>query len=123
MKKIPFDQRLSSVAQAGLNELASSVVQPGLLFCVQRLTVENETSSYASFRVLKAGGGMEIPVIEQQNPLAGTLYWYDEPFYLVPTQRLVFRLAGCTAGDRLVATFSGWWAWVGQRLEFEGEAR
>lgn len=123
MKKIPFDHRLSTVAQAGLNELASSVVQPGLLFCVQRLSVENETSSYTSFRVIKAGGGMEIPVIEQQNPLAATLYWYDEPFYLVPGQRLVFRLAGCTAGDRLVATFSGWWARVGPGLEFDGEVR
>lgn len=107
-KKQPFDRVLNLAASAGSNDLRTERVDPGWLLCVQRVAVENETSAYTDLRILKAGHGQEVLLVEQDSPAAATLYWTDEPFYLTTGQYLVCRLTGCSADDVLAAYVSGW---------------
>jgi hypothetical protein len=103
-----FDDILSVDAVAGSNDLESERVESGWEWCVQHLAVENETSNFTDFRVLKERAGSEYLLEEQDSPLADVLYWSGEEYYLSDGQRLVVRFTGCTAGDRLRVYLSGW---------------
>lgn len=108
-KKYPFDLVHTKAAAAGSNDVEMDQVGSGLLYCVQRIIVENETHGSEDVRILKAGAGSEIPVAEKDTLAAATLFVVDEPFYLHEEQRLVARFTDCQADDRLVMYLLGWY--------------
>lgn len=112
-KKQPFDLELTLDAADGANDLRMDRVPVGFLFCIQHVTVENETTAYTNLRLIKARPGREFPLEEQDSPEAATLYWMADDFYLVPGQYLLARLTGCTAGDKLRVYITGWLQDVG----------
>ena len=113
-KKYPFHRELAATASAGTNELKTFVVVPGRLLCVQRVGVENETSTYTDLRILIDDFGEEFLLAEEDSPQAATLYWMTDTVYLRESQRLVARLTGCTASHVLRAYITGWWQQSGE---------
>lgn len=108
-KKQPFDLTLTKQAAAGSNDVRADPVKPGRLWCVQHLAVENETTDFTSFRVLKAGRGGELLLEEQLDPEGGQLYWMNDNIYLTEGQYPLVRFVGCTADDKLRVYLTGWW--------------
>ena len=108
-KKRPFHLILSAKAAAGSNDLAQEQIPDGRLYCIQRVAVENKTTSYTDLRILIGGGGGEFLLEEHDSPQAATLYWMTDPIYLREGQYLVCRLSGCTADNVLKAYITGWW--------------
>lgn len=107
-KKQPFDLVLTKQASVGSNDIATDRVKPGWLWCVQRITAENQTSPFTDLRLLVAGGGEELLVAEQDTPLAATIYWISEPVYITEHRYLIARFTGCTASDLLKLYITGW---------------
>lgn len=107
-KKQPFDDVLTLSASAGSNDLRTEQVEPGWLWCVQHVGVENETTAYTDLRLLKAGRAAELLLAEEDNPEAATLYWIDTPVYLMEGQYLVARFTGCTVDDVCKLHITGW---------------
>lgn len=108
-KKFPFALVLSKKAATGSNDLEMDLIEDGQLYCVQGVTVENETSAYTDLRILIGGVGEEMALFEEDTPQAATLYWTTDEVYLREGQALVCRLSGCTSGDKIRATLRGWW--------------
>lgn len=109
-KKYPLDLVYTLAAETGSNDVEMDQVESGLLYCIQRVVVENETSDTTDVRILKAGVGETLPLEEKDTLAAATLYWTSEPFYLHEGQRVIGRFTGCTAGDRLRMAIFGWFA-------------
>ena len=107
-KKQPFTLTVTHTAEAGSNDLAMHPVEENILYCVQHLAVENETTDFTSIRVLVKERGDELLLEEQLDPEGGLVYWMTDNVYLTPGQRLTARLAGCTAGDALRLYLRGW---------------
>lgn len=107
-KKQPFADTHTKTASTGSNDVATERVDPGWLWCVQHTTVENETTAYTSLRLLIAGQGEDVQLVEELGPQADTLYWHDDPIYLGERQQLIARCAGCTSGDVLKLHVTGW---------------
>ncbi len=113
-KRHPFHLELGATASAGTNDLAQSRVDAGKLCCIQRVAVENETTTYTDLRILIDNFGVEFLLEEEDSPQAATLYWMTGEVYLREGQRLVARLTGCTASDVLRAYITGWWQQDGE---------
>lgn len=111
-KKYPLDLIRTKVAAAGSNDVEMDPVGGGLLYCIQRIIVENETSTTDDVRIIKAGVGAEIPVAEKDDPGKATLFVVDEPFYLHEGQYLLARFTACSADDHLAMYLLGWFAEV-----------
>ena len=108
-KKYPFFEELRQLAVSSPDDVAMERVKPGRLYCIQHVTVENETTDFTSFRILKAGVGGEHPLVEQLDPEADELYWMSDDIYLTEGQYLLVRFVGCTADDVLKVYYTGWW--------------
>jgi hypothetical protein len=107
-KKQPFDLILPKQAAAGSNDVRSDPVPAGELWCVQHLTLENETTDFTSARVIKGGRGDEFLLEEQLDPEGGQLYWMTDNVYYTEGQYPLVRFAGCTVNDRLRVYLTGW---------------
>jgi len=112
-RKYPLDLIYTMAAAAGDNDLSMPPVGSGLLYCIQRITVENETSGAADVRLLKGGAGSDLMLAEEDQVQAATLYWIDEVFYIHEAQYITARWTGCTASDRLRMVLLGWYAQIG----------
>ena len=108
-KKHPFDRVLSARASTGSNDLQMDEIKSGRLYCIQRVSVENETSAATDVRLMKGGPGGEFLLEEKDTLSAATLYWTSEAFYLTEGQYLLARFSGCTADDVLKVYITGWW--------------
>jgi len=67
-KKHPFYHEVGGNASAGSNDLEFGPVEDGRLYCIQHVTVENETTAYTDLRLLTASGGREHLLEEQDAP-------------------------------------------------------
>lgn len=107
-KKQPFDLSLTADADAGSNDVKMDRVPSGWLYCIQHTAVENETTDFTDFRIMKGGVGGEFLLEEQELPEGGVLYWTNEGYYLHEGQYLLVRFTGCSAGDKLRVYLTGW---------------
>lgn len=105
----PFDRIIRKVAASGSNDLTLDPVQTGRLYCLQRVSVENETSPCTSIQLLKSGRGGEFLVDEEKSAQPDVLYSHGRDIYLTEGQYLLVRFAGCTASDSLVVYVSGYY--------------
>lgn len=108
-KKNPFDRPYTKAASAGSNDVETNPVEPGRLYCYQRIVVENETNSVTDVRILKKSVGQEIVVAEKDTLSAATVFVVDEPIYITEGQKLVARFTGCSANDVLKMYAMGYW--------------
>jgi len=91
-KKYPLRLReKKTFASAGLATVYSDIVPPGQLWCIQRLSVEGSSTTSGGntrCRVYISGHGYEHYLVEQDAPAASTLYWTEQPFWMIPGERL-----------------------------------
>lgn len=92
----PIKFTSAGVATEYIND---ETVKPGYIFMLTRIVVENETTSYTSFRIGVYDGTNYHLEEEQKTPVAGQLYWTTEPIYIAEGENLRVELVGCTSGD------------------------
>ena len=78
-----------------------NIVRPGDILILDRVAVENETSSYTQLRIGVLSGGVFYPFEEQKTPSLDTLYWASDEIVVAPGENLVIELTGCTSGDKV----------------------
>ena len=108
VKKIPFQFALSLTALSGSNDLRICAPETGWMYCIQHLSVENETSNYSDFRVIHVVSSYELMVAYWDTCSVGKLDWYDRDIFVTEGQYCLVRMAGCTAGDQLRVYVSGY---------------
>jgi len=108
-KKHPFAQTLRLTAAAGTNDVEMDPVRPGYIYCLQRVSIINETSAATKVRIIDAGDADELLLEEQNAPQADTVYWISEPIYVTEGNNLLVRWTGCTASDVLKVYVKGWY--------------
>ena len=106
--KIPFFYTLTRTAVVGTNVIDSPAVEPGFVYCVQHIAIENLTSNYTSLRLIQVVAGQEIVVAYHAPCVANAPDWYDYPIWLTEGQFGRVRLAGCVAADQLRVYVSGY---------------
>ena len=97
---------------AGLATLYSDFIPEGQLWCIQRLVVEGNLATSGGntrCRVLIDGHGYKHHLAEQDAPSADTLYWIQDPFWLVPRERIAIEWDQAQANTTLEAFGTGYW--------------
>lgn len=107
--RVPFDIRQRLAASADPEDLVLGPIEAGRRYVVQWVSVEDETTNFTSFRILKTTPGHEHFYMEELSPIAGRLYWNDTPIFLQELETLIVRFTGATANDVINAYFSGWY--------------
>lgn len=108
IKRIPFEYVLAQTAVVGSNDLRSSLVEAGWVYCVQHVTIENLTSNYTWLRIIKVVAGREHVVAYHDTCVAAAPDWYDDPIWITEGQYGLVRMAGCLAADELRVYVSGY---------------
>jgi len=102
-----FRERLNKVAAATTETLEFQNPSPKIRHWFENLSVKNETTACTKAEVYITGHGYDHPLYEQASPVAGTLYWLTQEFWLHHGETLAIKFTGCTVGDKLAAYFSG----------------
>lgn len=108
-KKSLLRERYTKVSTgAAYDDIKSDAPDPGEVWCVQNLSVENLTTNYTELRLFIEGRGYNHHIEEQDNPLAAHLFTHDRDVYIHEHEKLVARLTGCTSADKLEMHLSGY---------------
>ena len=110
MEKIPYTRYLKAVSDgAAIIYILDNPVPAGMWLCVQHITVEDETTN---FDVIRVGQGKDQYAVhwweDQPAPAAAVLYEFEELFFVQELQRMIVRLDGTTAADRLNVWIDGY---------------
>lgn len=85
-KKEPLRHRnVKTISSAGLAEVELEYVERGFLYCYQRVCWEISKATSGGntrCRLVIKGRGYNVPLAEQDVPVADKLYWYKEPTWL-----------------------------------------
>lgn len=84
-----------------------TIVRSGDILILDRVAVENETSSFTKLRLGVLSGGIFYPSEEQKNPSVGTLYWVSDSIVIAEGENLRIELTGCTSGDKVALSLFG----------------
>jgi len=110
MEKIPYTRHLKAVSDgAALFYVQDNPVPTGTWLCVQHITVEDETLNFDQIRVGQGTDEFNVHWWEDQPaPAASVLYEFEELFFVQELHRVIVRLDGTTAGDRLNVWIDGY---------------
>ena len=109
-----FKRKLNMTAATGTNNLTFGPVKAGQAYHVHLATAEDETSAPTDVRAIIDAGGVEYVVGETNTPGSATLVKFDDDFHLSEGDKLILRVSGATANDRLSAYLFGYWYEVSQ---------
>ena len=101
-------------AAAGSNDVTFGPVEAGRAYHLLLATAEDETSAPTDVRAIIDAGGVEYVVGETNTPGSATLVKFDDDFHLSEGDKLILRVSGATANDRLSAYLFGYWYEVPQ---------
>ena len=99
-------------ASAGLQTLYSDIVPPDQIWCVQRLAFEGNLATSGGntrARYYADRSGVRQPLAEQDAPVADTLYWDADPFWLCPGDKLALEWDQGQASTTLKMHLRGYW--------------
>jgi len=105
------EARKKLFADAGLVTLAFNDVPAGTVRCVQHVSVKTDlalSGGNDQIMVVVAGHGEDDPITDQITPVANDTYWYDQPFWLVPGERLEVELDEAQAATTVTAIIRGY---------------
>ena len=111
MEKIPYLRSLTALVDDAVNFfMVTDPVPSSMWLFVQSASVENRDTNFDAVRV---GRGKDIHDPhwweEHVTCLANVLYWQDKELHFVREgERVIFRLDGCTVGDRLFCEVEGY---------------
>ena len=112
-KKAPLrDRAKETIADAGLHELKLERVEAGHLDCYQRISWEISLATSGGntrCRLVIKGQGYDIPLAESDAPVADTLYWYKEPTWLYPGERIALIIDQAQAATVAEMNAIGYW--------------
>ena len=107
LANIVSDEVVKVSSGGTFDDLESPIVEPGKIFQVTHISIENRTTAYTRLIIGVADGLSFFQKEEQDSPGANNLYWSESPFYVPAGKKLRARLTGCTSGDVLVMTYEG----------------
>jgi len=99
-------------AAAGLQTLLSEYVESGKIYCVQQVAWEINLATSGGntrCRLYIEGHGYKHYLAEQDAPTADKLYWYKEPVWLVPRERLALDIDQAQASTTAEMNMTGYW--------------
>lgn len=99
------------IASAGLATLYSATVPPDEVWCIQRFSFEGNlatASGNTRARYYADRSGARTPLGEQDAPVADTLYWDKDPFWLRPGERLALEWDQAQASTTLKMWIRGY---------------
>ena len=110
MEKIPYVNHLRAVSTgAAIMYILDNPVPTATWLCVQHITVEDETTNFDQIRVGQGPNEFNVHWWEDQPaPAAGVLYEFEELFFVQELHRVIVRLDGTTAEDRLNVWIDGY---------------
>jgi len=108
LRDIVTDEVIKGSAADGTNDLESRLVEPGTIFEVRHVAVENRTTAYTRLVIGVADGLSFFQKEEEDSPAANNIYWTKSKFLIPAGKKLRARLTGCTAGDNLHMTYEGY---------------
>lgn len=111
----PFRER-RTVKAAGdtYDEVEFGPILENRLYEITRFAVEDETTApTGDIRVYVKGHAYNHPLVEEDYPVAATLYWETDPVIITMGESLVARFTGATASDVLQLYVEGWWQELG----------
>ena len=103
---------VKTVSAAGLATIQSEVVPHDQVWCIQRLTIEGSlvpSGGNTRCRLYIDGHGYKHYLSEQDAPVAGALYWYDDPVWLIPGERIAVDWDQAQADTTLELIATGYW--------------
>jgi hypothetical protein len=107
LRNIVTDEVLKTSSAADYDDLESPLVEPGMVFEVRHVAVENRTHSYTRLVIGVADGLSFFQKEEQDSPAADNIYWTRSKFLIPAGKKLRARLTGCTSGDDLHMAYEG----------------
>lgn len=104
-KKEPFRHlNVETVSSAGEAEIALEKVERGFIYCYQRISWEISSATSGGntrCRLLIKGVGYDLPLAEQDVPVANVLYWFEIPTWLREQEYIALEIdqaqASCVA--------------------------
>ncbi|GAI46494.1 unnamed protein product [marine sediment metagenome] len=97
---------------AALQTLLSEFVESGKIYCIQQAAWEIDTATALGntrCRLYIEGHGYKHYLAEQDDPTAGKLYWYKEPVWLVPRERLALEIDHAAVNTTAEMHMTGYW--------------
>ena len=99
-------------ASAGLQTLYSDYVERGQIYCFQQVAWEIDKATSGGntrCRLYIEGHGYKHYLAGQDAPSADTLYWYKEPAWLIPGERLALDIDQGQASTTAEMDITGYW--------------
>ena len=99
-------------ASAGLQTLLSEYVDYHKIYCIQQVAWEINLATSGGntrCRLYIQGHGYKHFLAEQDAPAADTLYWYKEPVWLIPRERLALDIDQGQASTTAEMNITGYW--------------
>lgn len=99
-------------ASAGLATLETDPTPDGMTYCIQRVAWEISKATSGGntrARLYIKGHGPKIYLSEQDAPVAATLYWDADPFWLVPGESLALDIDQAQADTVAKLDATGYW--------------
>jgi len=99
-------------ALAALQTLLSEPVESDKIYCIQQVAWEIDKATAGGNtrgRLYIEGSGYKHYLAEQDTPVADTLYWYKEPVWLIPRERLALDIDQGQAATTAEMHIAGYW--------------
>jgi len=110
MEKIPYIRHLKAVSDGtAIIYILDNPIPSGMWLAVQHITVEDETTNFDLIRVGQGKDEFNVHWWEDAPvPAAGVLYEFEELFFVPELNRVIVRVDGTTAADRLNVWIDGY---------------
>jgi len=99
-------------ASAALQTLYSDYVESGQIYCFQQVAWEIDKATSEGntrCRLYIEGHGYKHFLAGQDAPTADTLYWYKEPVWLIPRERLALEIDQGQDSTTAEMDITGYW--------------
>jgi len=107
LKQVITDEVLKTSSGASYDDLESEQVEPGRIFEVRHVAVENRTSAYTRLVIGVADGLSFFQKEEENSPGADNIFWSRSKFLIPSGKKLRARLTGCSSSDDLHMCYEG----------------
>ena len=116
-KKMALREReVATVNSGAVGRVRLPQIHPIKIYCYQRISWEISLATALGntrCRLVIEGHGYDLPIAEQQAPVANTLYWIHDPVWLYTDERLTLLID--QPQDSTVVNLHGIGYWVEEK--------